>query len=441
MNAPEQRGRAQRGPAPGSTALALAARALSLVVDEGCTAELALARADVPPQERAAVRAILSGTLRWYLRLAPALDALLQRGQTMHSLVRAVLVTAVHQVEYSRAAPESVANIAVDAVRVVGHPGASGFVNALLRRYLREREAVLQAVDRSEPAKLAHPRWLLKAVNAEHGGSASQVIAANNESPPMTLRVNLARGTRDAMLAKLAAAEVVAHPGLTDTALVLEQPEDVTALPGFSEGEVSVQDAGAQFAAPLLDAQAGERVLDACAAPGGKSGHILERTPGIGELVAMDVDADRLARVAGNLQRLGFTASLQQADLLKDQWWDGQLFDRILLDAPCSGTGVIRRHPDIKLLRRPADLDKFAATQRKMLIKCAAMLKPGGRLVYATCSILQAENQAVIDAFLLLDPRFTRSQPDQALLPTPRASGPATLTDGFYYACLKKGGA
>jgi 16S rRNA (cytosine967-C5)-methyltransferase len=440
MNAPEERGPAQRGPAPGSTALALAARALSCVTDEGCTAELALARVDAPPHERAAARAILSGTLRWYLRLAPAVDALLQRGQTMHVLVRAVLVTAVHQIEYSRAAPESVANIAVDAVRVAGQPGASGFVNALLRRYLREREAVLKAVDRSEPAMLAHPRWLLKAIRAEHGASAPQVVAANNEPPPMTLRVNHLRGTRDAMIAKLASAGVVAHPGLTDTALVLEQPVDVSALPGFSEGAVSVQDAGAQYAAPLLDAQVGERVLDACAAPGGKSGHILERTPGIGELVSMDVDADRLARVAGNLQRLGLTATLLQADLLADSWWDGQLFDRILLDAPCSGTGVIRRHPDIKLLRRPGDLDKFAATQRKMLVKCAAMLKPGGRLVYATCSILQAENQDVIDAFLLLDPRFTRSQPDLVLLPVPRVAGPSFLTDGFHYACLQKGG-
>jgi 16S rRNA (cytosine967-C5)-methyltransferase len=155
----------------------------------------------------------------------------------------------------------------------------------------------------------------------------------------------------------------------------------------------------------------------------------------------MDVDADRLSRVAGNLQRLGLNATLQQADLFADSWWDGREFDRILLDAPCSGTGVIRRHPDIKLLRRPGDIDRFAATQRKMLVKCAGMLKSGGRLVYATCSILGGENQLVIEEFLALDPRFTRSQPDQALLPVPRAAGPATLTDGFYYACLQKGGA
>jgi 16S rRNA (cytosine967-C5)-methyltransferase len=441
MNGPAVPGPAVRGTAPGATALALAARALALVVDDGCTAETAQARVDPPLPERAAVRAILSGTLRWYLRLAPAVEALLQRGQTMHPAVRAVLVTALHQIEYSRTAPESVANIAVDAVRVAGHGNASGFVNALLRRYLREREVVLQGVDRSEPAMLAHPRWLLKAIRAEHGSRAMQIVQANNESPPMTLRVNLARGTRDAVVAKLGAAGVIAHPGLVDTALVLEQAIDVTALPGFEAGELSVQDAGAQYAAGLLDAQPGERILDACAAPGGKSGHILERTAGLKELVAVDIDADRLSRVAANLQRLGLTATLQQADLVADSWWDGQPFDRILLDAPCSGTGVIRRHPDIKLLRRPGDLAQFAATQRKLLTRCAAMLVNGGRLVYATCSILQTENQSVIDAFLAQDPRFFRVQADLVLLPTPRAAGPSTLTDGFHYACLQKGGA
>lgn len=422
-------------------ALALATRALAMVTEDGCTAELALARVEVPPQERAAVRAILSGTLRWYLRLAPAVDALLQRGQTMHGLVRAVLVTALHQIEYSRAAPESVANIAVDAVRVIGQGSASGFVNALLRRYLREREGLLQRIDRSEPAALAHPRWLLKAIRAEHPNQATQIITADNEPPPMTLRVNQLRGTRDAMIAKLAAAGVVAHPGLTDTALVLEQPVDVAALPGFSDGQISVQDAGAQYAAHLVDAQPGERVLDACAAPGGKCGHLLERTPALSELVAVDLDADRLARVAANLQRLGLTATLQQADLLKGSWWDGRPFDRVLLDAPCSGTGVIRRHPDIKLLRRPGDLDRFAATQREMLGRCASMLRNGGRLVYSTCSILQTENRMVIDAFLASDAGFSRIRPDLVLLPTPRASGPSTQTDGFYYACLQKEGA
>ena len=242
---------------------------------------------------------------------------------------------------------------------------------------------------------------------------------------------------------KLAAAGIVAHPGLADTALVLEQPLDVTALPGFSEGEVSVQDAGAQYAAALLDAQPGERVLDACAAPGGKSGHILERTPGLGELVALDVDADRLARVASNLQRLGLDARhCSRPTCSRIAWWDGQPFDRILLDAPCSGTGVIRRHPDIKLLRRPADIDKFAATQRKMLMQvrrdAQARRPPGLRHLLRYCT-------AKTRWWWKSSWRWTRDSrgrsPTRQLLPTPRAAGPSTLTDGFYYACLQKGGA
>jgi 16S rRNA (cytosine967-C5)-methyltransferase len=213
---------------------------------------------------------------------------------------------------------------------------------------------------------------------------------------------------------------------------------EVAALPGFAQGLASVQDAGAQLAAELLDAQDGERVLDACAAPGGKTGHILERTPGIAELQALDCDAARLARVQQNLTRLGLVAQLKTADLLMPGWWDGRPFDRILLDAPCSGTGVIRRHPDIKLLRRQEDIRGFAATQLDMLLRCAAMLRPGGLLVYATCSILLAENTEVVEGFLREQPQFRREGADRHVLPRPRGEGAAT-TDGFYYARLRMG--
>lgn len=256
----------------------------------------------------------------------------------------------------------------------------------------------------------------------------------------MTLRVNLARTTRDAQLALLAAQGIAGEPGLCATSIVLDQPLDVNALPGFTEGLVSVQDAGAQHAAELLDAQPGERVLDACAAPGGKTGHILERTAGLAELVALDCDAARLDRVQQNLTRLGLAARLQRADLLAAGWWDGRPFDRILLDAPCSGTGVIRRHPDIKLLRRQEDIAGFAAAQLAMLMRCAGMLKPGGVLLYATCSILLAENTEVVERFLRQQPGFRRSGADWHVLPTPRAMGAAALTDGFYYARLMQGG-
>jgi len=419
--------------------MASAAEALAHVVRGGCTAEEALQRVATQPQDRGAARAIHAGTLRWFLRIAPALDSMLKPGQDMHPLVRAVLCTAIYQVEYSRAPAASVVNIAVDATRALGQGSASGFVNALLRRFLRDREAIMAHVDSSEPSRLAHPRWLLRRIRAAWPDQADQIIAAGNEAPPMTLRVNLARTTREAQLALLAGQGMAGEAGESPTAIVLEQALDVHALPGFDDGLVSVQDAGAQLAAGLLDAQPGERVLDACAAPGGKTCHILERTPGIGELIALDCDAGRLARVQQNLTRLGLSAQLKTADLLAPGWWDGRPFDRILLDAPCSGTGVIRRHPDIKLLRRQEDIRGFAATQLDMLLRCAAMLRPGGLMVYATCSILLAENTEVVEQFLREAPQFRREGADRHVLPRPRDSGGAATTDGFYYARLRMG--
>jgi 16S rRNA (cytosine967-C5)-methyltransferase len=426
--------------APGATVLAAAARALDAVVrDGGCTAEVALRQQDIPTAERGAVRALHSGTLRWYLRLAPLVEALLKPGQRMAPQVAAVLTVALHQIEYSRARPESIVNIAVDAVRALGHGNASGFTNALLRRYLRERDELIARIDRSEAARVAHPRWLLRVLGAVWPQEAAGIIEADNESPPLTLRVNLARATREAALERLAAAGIAAEAGAAPTSIVLAQGMDVQTLPGFSEGVLSVQDAGAQRAAELLDAQPGERVLDACAAPGGKTGHILERCRGELDLTALDNDAARLERVRDNLTRLGYAANLIAADLGAPGWWDGHPFDRILLDAPCSGTGVIRRHPDIKLLRRHDDTNGFTATQLQLLERCAGLLKEGGRLVYATCSILPQENHELVGDFLRRNRGFQRIQPDIQLLPRPRAAGAAQLTDGFYYACLKGG--
>ena len=440
---------AERKPgfAPGATAMASAAEALVAVVGEGgCTADEALQRIAARAEDRSAVRAIHSGTLRWYLRLAPAVDSMLKPGQIMHPLVHALLCTALYQIEYSRAPAASVVNIAVDAARVSGQGAASGFVNALLRRFLRERDAILARVDSSVPSRLAHPRWLLRTLRSAWPDNVEHIVAANNESPPMTLRVNLSRISRDAQLAVLAEQGIAAQAGLVASAIVLDQPQDVTALPGFAEGMISVQDAGAQLAAELLDAQPGERILDACAAPGGKTGHILERTPGIAELVALDVNAARLERVQQNLSRLGLVSGpavvqLKQADLLALGWWDGRLFDRVLLDAPCSGTGVIRRHPDIKLLRRPEDITAFAATQLAMLERSAGLIKPGGLLLYATCSILLAENTGVVEQFLLRQPRFRREGADRHVLPRPAADDRHATTDGFYYARLRMGDA
>jgi 16S rRNA (cytosine967-C5)-methyltransferase len=354
--------------------------------------------------------------------------------------VRAILTVALHQIEFSRAPAASVVNIAVDAVKLAGQGSASGFVNALLRRYLRERDDIVARFDRSEPARLAHPRWLLKALRTAWPEDVEQIAIANNERPPMTLRVNVARGSREAYLAALAELKMRAAPGMGDSSIVLYEPVDVNVLPGFATGLVSVQDAGAQQAAVLLDAQPGERVLDACAAPGGKTGHILERCAGELDLTALDSDAMRLERVQQNLARLGYNAQLIAADLRASEWWDGRPFDRILLDAPCSGTGVIRRHPDIKLLRRPEDIPGFAATQMQLLQRCATLLKPGGRLVYVTCSVLPQENQELIARFLQQQPGFRLAAPELELLPRPRSVGPAGMTDGFYYASLQKAG-
>jgi 16S rRNA (cytosine967-C5)-methyltransferase len=421
--------------APGAEALAMAAQALDLVVGRGINAEAALQSVSIPPGDRAAVRAIHTGSLRFYPRLSPLAGTLLQPGQQMAPRVHALLVCALHQLEYSRAPAHSAVNIAVDAARVLGAGAAAGFINALLRRFLRERAALVARVDADPATAAAHPRWLYNLLRESNPTRLSQLIAANNESPALVLRVNVLRTTREAMLRLLEERGIAAAAGLADTSIVLEQASDVSAVPGFAAGLVSVQDAGAQRAAGLLDAHAGQRVLDACAAPGGKACHLLERTPGI-DLTALDIDAGRLDRVRQNLERLGLTAQILTGDAADPAWWDGRPFDRILIDAPCSGTGVIRRHPDIKLLRRPGDVAGFVAQQRRLLSRCTAMLAPGGRLLYATCSVLPAENQQLVDAFLRENPACRRLQDDVSLLPSPGSAGAGALTDGFYYACL-----
>jgi 16S rRNA (cytosine967-C5)-methyltransferase len=429
-------GTTSRDVAPGAAPLAMAACALDLVVGRGVTAEAALQSLSIPPADRAAVRAIHSGSLRFYPRLSPLAGTLLQPGQQVEPRVHALLVCALHQLEYSRAAAHSAVNIAVDAARVLRASSAAGFINALLRRFLREREQLLARVDADPATAAALPRWLYQLLRESHPTRLPQLIAANNESPALVLRVNTLRTTRADLLRRLAEQGVAATAGLAETSIVLEQASDVSGVPGFDEGLASVQDAGAQRAAELLAAKPGHRVLDACAAPGGKACHLLERTPGI-ELTALDIDAGRLGRVQQNLDRLGLVARLVAADAVDPAWWDGRPFDRILIDAPCSGTGVIRRHPDIKLLRRPGDIAGFVAQQQRLLSRCAGLLAPGGRLLYATCSVLPAENQQLVEGFLRNNTAFARSREDVLLLPTPRSAGAAALTDGFYYACLE----
>lgn len=431
--------------APGATALGYASQAVGNIVTSGRSADDALTRFEQYP-DRAAIRAITLGTIRWYLRLAPAIDALVSR--TPDPELHALLVAAAHQIEYSRNAPEPTVHVAVDAARAIGQTRGTGLVNAVLRRFVAEREALFVTLDESPEVLNAHPAWLVEAIRSAWPDHAAAVLAANNVHPPLVLRVNTSRISIDDYLAELKKADLGARaiPWMP-TAVELEKPVAVTSIPGFAEGRVSIQDAGAQLAARLLDARPGMRVLDACAAPGGKTSHIFQHTPDLGELVAVDIDEGRLVRVKENLDRIGAKAQLITADMRStDGFWDGRPFDRILVDAPCSSTGVIRRHPDIKLLRRPTDIPLMALEQREILKTAFGMLAPGGRLIYSTCSVLPAENDEVIRAFLDAEPlaRSIALATDLAPGAIARENGVQLLpgteagTDGFHYACIEK---
>jgi 16S rRNA (cytosine967-C5)-methyltransferase len=436
---------------PAAAALADAARAVAGVL-AGQSADAALAAFEGSPR-RAVVRAIALGTIRWYLRLQPAVDSLLARPGALGRDVRALLVTAAHQIEYSRNVPQQTVHAAVDAARILRQAHASGLVNAVLRKLVAQREVLLARVDQDPARRAAHPRWLFDALRTAWSEQAEAMLAANNAHPPLTVRLNPSRRSAERYLQDLADAGLsgrrceAAGGAAGATAIRIEPPVAVAALPGFREGWVSVQDAGAQLAAPLLDAAPGMRVLDACAAPGGKAAHLLERTPQL-DLWALDVDPARLARVAENLARLGLAARLTAADVrAPERFWDARPFDRILVDAPCSGTGVIRRHPDIKLLRRATDIAPLAQAQLEILRAAFRMLAPGGRLLYATCSVLPAENEDVVERCLAAEPRALARPLEAEQLPSGTVrcrhgvqllGGGAAETDGFYYACLEK---
>jgi 16S rRNA (cytosine967-C5)-methyltransferase len=427
-----------------------AASALGAVLDEGVNADEALARQAHSPH-RAAIHAVALGTMRWYLRLAPAVLPMLARSETQTDpRLRALLVSAAHQLEYSSHAKATTVAAAVDAARLLGLASAAGLVNAILRRYLRERAERLAAVDREVAMRTAHPAWLVAELAAAWPGELESILAADNEHPPMCLRVNAQRVPIATYLDDLSAAGLhgARVPGI-DSAVTLDAAPTPSELPGFEAGCVSVQDSSAQLAAVLLDPRPGERVLDACAAPGGKTGALLELGGDL-ELTSIDNDAQRLGRVADNLKRLGRESRLVHADLTAaPDWWDGKGYDAILLDAPCSGTGVIRRHPDIKLLRRAADIAGFAARQLALLRACWPLLRPGGRLLYVTCSVLPAENSGVAAALAaeqagvverVLAGAQSRSPPLRRC-PYGWQMLPGAGGDGFYYACLSHEGA
>ena len=443
---------------------AAAARAVLEVTDKGHTLESAVAMAarELPAGDRAALQAIAFGTIRSLLRLQPAIASLANRDWSKTAApVRALLLTGVFELEDAATPPHAVVTSTVEAVRVLGQPKAAGYVNALLRRWQRERASALFAADRSPAGQSAHPNWLVQAIERDWHERAPEIFTANNARAPLWLRVNLLRTTREAFLASLSAAGIGAAPcAWLPSAVRLDEPCPVEAIPGFVEGLCSVQDAAAQVTPYLLTsplaADSGAapplHVLDACAAPGGKTGHLLEAFP-TATVVALDDDATRAARIDENLARLGLAsrATVMVADAAEPStWWDGRRFDRIVLDVPCSGTGVIRRHPDIRLLRRPTDIAGFVATQERLLTALWPLLAPGGLLLYASCSVLKAENGLLLRRFLRETPEAVDVTESARLtlevLPAVVSSGLPGLVllpgaadqDGFGYAVLRR---
>ena len=382
--------------------------------------------------ERGAIQDICYGTLRHLGKLRAVLAQLAPKPIASPEL-RTLLLAALYQLEYSDAAPYAVVDHAVECAAQVGGEHVKPFANAVLRNYQRKREVLLANAAETDEGRFSYANWWIERLRRDFGAQAQFILDTGNLHPPMTLRANVRRGSASDYLEKLRLAGLDARR-LENEGLLLLQPVPVERLPGFGEGAVSVQDAGAQLVARLLDVRSGMRVLDACAAPGGKVAHILELADV--DMTALDADAVRLQRVGSNLQRLGLHARLQAADAAAlDTWWDGKPFDRVLVDAPCSASGVVRRHPDIKWLRRPSDITGFAVQQQRLLEALWKVVAHGGKLLYVTCSIFSEEDHATIDGFAARHPdaRTLGGMPgrDGLLLPDDEH-------DGFYYALLQK---
>jgi len=435
-----------------ASARSLSAHAVARVLREGVTLDAALKDALVAadPKLFSPVRSLSYGAVRGYFRHEAILAKLLSGPvRSLDFLVRALLSVALYELEDERTPEYAVVDAAVQTAKATDAMRASGLINAVLRRYLRERKALDAEIARRPNLRHAAPIWLADRFRADWPVRWTQLLAASDAQAPMWLRVNSRQRTTAEYLEELRILGIAAHAEeRVPYAIVLDTPCDVHELPGFAQGVVSVQDLGAQCVAFPLDLRADQRVLDACAAPGGKTTLIAERALNLKELLAVDIDPHRLARVRDNLSRGGLHAQLAAADSADPaSWWDGTPFDRILLDAPCSGLGVIRRHPDIRLRKSPSDIDKLPELQSRLLRSAWDMLASGGRLVYVTCTVTRSENQGVIAAFLA-------STPDAAIVPAAAWQGWPGLgeaddigrqilpgeagADGFYYAALTK---
>jgi 16S rRNA (cytosine967-C5)-methyltransferase len=408
-------------------------------------AKLAPAEAGAPGRRRALVFELAYGTLRHWGRLEAHVRALATKPIADPPL-RCLVAVALYQLVHTRAPSFAVVDHAVNAAATLARPAAKALVNALLRRFLRERDALELAADADPVARWSHPRWWIDRVQREFPAEWEAVLASGNAQAPLALRVNRRVTTRDALLSAFAEALVAATP-VGDAGIVVQPAMHPRVLPGFDAGAFAVQDPGAQLAAPLLRPMPGQRVLDACAAPGGKATHLVELADF--ELVALDSDESRLQRVRENLERLKLASRRVQVVAgdagAPDTWWDGRPFERILADVPCTATGVVRRHPDVKWLRREADIEGFAQQQSRLLDALWTCLAPGGLMLYATCSIFEAENETPIAAFVERHGDALRetltfhsdvARRGAQLLPS--LPGASHNQDGYFYALLRK---
>ncbi|MFT4917901.1 MAG: 16S rRNA (cytosine967-C5)-methyltransferase [Zhongshania aliphaticivorans] len=422
-----------------------AARCLASIAQEGSSLSRQLPREeqDLDPGQRSLYRELCYGTLRHYWRLDAGLKPLFSKGlKPKDSDVKMLILIGAYQLFYTRIPPHAAINSAVEGCRSLGKKWAAGMTNAILRRCQREKDTLFKGL--KPAADAAFPAWLYQALAQAWPDQLTEIISASNAHPPFCLRLNRQHQERDAYLLELAALDMTASPcEFAPYGIRLEQACGVDKLPGFFDGHISVQDEAAQLCTQLLDLQAGQRVLDACAAPGGKTGAILEAQPALREVLALDIDEQRLSRISENLARLQLGATLVAADAADlDSWWDGSHFDRILLDAPCSAVGVIRRNPDIKLNRMVSDIAPLCRLQASLLDSLWQCLSPGGLFVYATCSLLPAENEEQISAFLSREPSAELVPLDvswgvdrsgcRQLFPQDQGH------DGFFYALLRK---
>lgn len=377
--------------------------------------------------DRAALRDIAYGCQRYLATLNFWLRALLPRPLPA-AQVEQLLRVALYQLAYTRNAAYAVVDNAVSEAGKLAQGRFKGVVNGVLRNFIRRSEELTQSAEQDELAHVNHPAWWLQRLQHDYPADWQRIIDIGNTHPPLTLRLNRRRTSSAAYQQQLTEAGL-AFRVLDEYALQILKPVGVQSLPGFSEGQISVQDWGAQHAAQMLEVTDGQRVLDACAAPGGKTCHILELANV--QLTALDVDNSRLQRVRDNLARLGLTAECLAANAAQpEQWWDGRPYDRILADVPCTASGVVRRHPDIKWLRQANDASKLAAQQAPLLDALWTTLAPGGKMLYATCSVFPEENHRQIDAFLQRHSDAALVKDEQLL--------PNDSHDGFYYALLAR---